>query len=46
MDPAKKPDVMKMAEALDEIPGPVFAYCRTGARSTNIYMAARQTPVR
>ncbi|MFI0843581.1 TIGR01244 family sulfur transferase [Mesorhizobium sp. IMUNJ 23232] len=36
-------DVQKMVEALDEIPGPVFAYCRSGARSTNIYMAAKQT---
>ena len=35
-------DVQKMAEALDEIPGPVFAYCRSGARSTNIYLAAKQ----
>ena len=35
-------DVQKMAEALDEIPGPVFAYCRSGARSTNIFMAAEQ----
>ena len=35
-------DVQKMAEALDEIPGPVFAYCRSGARSTNIYLAAQQ----
>lgn len=35
-------DVAKMAEALDEIPGPVFAYCRSGARSTNIFMAAQQ----
>ena len=35
-------DVQKMAEALDEIPGPVFAYCRSGARSTNIYMAAKE----
>jgi len=34
-------DVQKMNEALDEIPGPVFAYCRSGARSTNIYMAAK-----
>lgn len=31
-----------MAEALDELPGPVFGYCRSGARSTNVYMAARQ----
>ena len=35
-------DVQKMAEALDEIPGPVFAYCRSGARSTNIYLAASE----
>jgi uncharacterized protein (TIGR01244 family) len=35
-------DVQAMAEALDEIPGPVFAYCRSGARSSNIYMAARE----
>lgn len=39
-------DVMKMAEALDEIPGPVFAYCRSGARSSNIYMAAKQASKR
>jgi uncharacterized protein (TIGR01244 family) len=35
-------DVQKMVEALDEIPGPVFAFCRSGARSTNIFMAAEQ----
>ena len=35
-------DVQKMVEALDEIPGPVFAFCRSGARSTNIYAAAKQ----
>ena len=35
-------DVAKMVEALDEIPGPVFAFCRSGARSTNIYMAAKE----
>jgi uncharacterized protein (TIGR01244 family) len=35
-------DVAKMVEALDEIPGPVFAYCRSGARSTNIFLAAQQ----
>jgi uncharacterized protein (TIGR01244 family) len=35
-------DVQKLTEALDEIPGPVFAYCRSGARSTNIYMAAKE----
>jgi uncharacterized protein (TIGR01244 family) len=35
-------DVQKMVEALDEIPGPVFAFCRSGARSSNIFMAAEQ----
>jgi uncharacterized protein (TIGR01244 family) len=34
-------DIEKMVEALDEIPGPVFAYCRSGARSTNIFLAAK-----
>jgi uncharacterized protein (TIGR01244 family) len=36
-------DVEKMAEALAEVPGPVFGYCRSGARSTNIFMAAKQS---
>ena len=35
-------DVEKMADALDEVAGPVFAYCRSGARSTNLYMMAKQ----
>jgi uncharacterized protein (TIGR01244 family) len=35
-------DVEAMVLALDEIPGPVFAYCRSGARSTNIFQAAEQ----
>jgi protein tyrosine phosphatase (PTP) superfamily phosphohydrolase (DUF442 family) len=35
-------DVEAMVLALDEIPGPVFAYCRSGARSTNIFQAADQ----
>lgn len=35
-------DVSAMAEALDELDGPVFAYCRSGARSTNIYAAVKQ----
>jgi uncharacterized protein (TIGR01244 family) len=30
------------AEALAELPGPVFAYCRSGARSSNLYMLATQ----
>lgn len=35
-------DVTLMADALDELDGPVFAYCRSGARSTNLYAMARQ----
>lgn len=35
-------DVAAMVAALDEIPGPVFAFCRSGARSTNIFLAAQQ----
>lgn len=35
-------DVEKMADALDEMKGPIFAYCRSGARSTNLYMMAKQ----
>jgi protein tyrosine phosphatase (PTP) superfamily phosphohydrolase (DUF442 family) len=31
-----------MADALDEMEGPIFAYCRSGARSTNLYMMARE----
>lgn len=30
-------DVEAMEEALDEADGPVFAYCRSGARCTNLY---------
>ena len=36
-------DVTAMANALDELEGPVFAYCRSGARSTNLYMAVQQS---
>jgi uncharacterized protein (TIGR01244 family) len=35
-------DIEMMADALDEMEGPVFAYCRSGARSTNLYMMAKQ----
>lgn len=35
-------DIADMAAAMDEVEGPVFGYCRSGARSTNIYVAARQ----
>ncbi|WP_048649282.1 TIGR01244 family sulfur transferase [Nitratireductor soli] len=30
-------DVTAMAAALKELPGPVFAYCRSGTRSANLY---------
>lgn len=30
-------DVDKMADALETLEGPVFAYCRSGARCTNLY---------
>lgn len=35
-------DVIAQKAALDEVPGPVFAYCRSGTRSANLYMGARQ----
>jgi uncharacterized protein (TIGR01244 family) len=30
-------NVEDQAKALDELEGPVFAYCRSGARCTNLY---------
>ena len=35
-------NVDEMATALGELEGPVLAYCRSGARSTNLYMMASQ----
>jgi uncharacterized protein (TIGR01244 family) len=35
-------DVEKTAEALGELEGPVFAYCRSGTRCTNLFMMAQQ----
>ncbi len=35
-------NVEDMADALDELEGPIFAYCRSGARSTNLYMMAKE----
>jgi len=32
-------NVEDQAEALDELDGPVFAYCRSGARCTNLFVA-------
>lgn len=36
-------NVTDMAGALDEMEGPVFAYCRSGTRCTNLYMAIQQS---
>lgn len=35
-------NVEDQAEALDALPGPVFAYCRSGTRCTNLYAAVQQ----
>lgn len=35
-------NVIDQAKALEELEGPVFAYCRSGARSTNLYLMAQQ----
>jgi len=35
-------NVEDMAEALGELEGPVFAYCRSGARCTNLYALVQQ----
>ena len=35
-------NVADQAAALDELEGPVFAYCRTGTRCTNLYAAIQQ----
>ena len=35
-------DVARFAELLQTLPGPVLAYCRTGTRCTNLFMAAQQ----
>jgi uncharacterized protein (TIGR01244 family) len=34
-------DIDAMVEALASLPAPVLGYCRSGARSTNVYKAAR-----
>jgi uncharacterized protein (TIGR01244 family) len=36
-------NVADQAEALDELKAPVFAYCRSGARCTNLYAMIRQS---
>lgn len=40
-EPIPDEAVAAMRRALDELPGPVFAYCRSGARSTNIFSLAQ-----
>ena len=35
-------NVEDQAAALDEVEGPVLAYCRSGTRCTNLYAAIRQ----
>ena len=42
--PATGDDVAAMAQALDELEGPVFAYCRSGTRSTNLFAAVASSP--
>ena len=34
--------VQEMARLLNELPGPILAFCRSGARSTNLYQLALQ----
>ncbi len=36
-------NVVGMAQALDEMEGPVLAYCRSGTRCTNLYIAIQQS---
>jgi uncharacterized protein (TIGR01244 family) len=36
-------NVVDQAEALDELEGPIFAYCRSGARCTNLYGLIQQS---
>ena len=35
-------NVEEQAEGLDALPRPVFAYCRSGTRCTNLYAAIQQ----
>jgi uncharacterized protein (TIGR01244 family) len=36
-------NVEDQAEALDELEGPIFAYCRSGARCTNLFGLIQQS---
>lgn len=40
---AGRKEVEAMAEALRASDGPIFAYCRSGARAASLYQAARAT---
>ena len=33
-------EIAAMAQLLDQLPQPILAFCRSGARSTNLYLAA------
>lgn len=35
-------EIATMAQLLKELPGPVLAFCRSGARSTNLFLQATQ----
>lgn len=35
-------NVADQADALDELPGPVFAYCRSGTRCANLFAGVMQ----
>jgi sulfide:quinone oxidoreductase len=36
-------DVAEFAKALDSLPGDILAYCRSGARSTNLWSLAQES---
>jgi len=36
-------NVEDQAEALEELPAPVLAYCRSGGRCTNLFLAIQQS---
>ena len=38
-------NVEDQTAALDELPGPVFAYCRSGTRCTNLFAGVQQAKV-
>jgi uncharacterized protein (TIGR01244 family) len=40
--PITQGDLDSMTSAVRDLPQPVLAYCRSGARSANMYMLARQ----